>query len=80
LSTVWLVAFVRETEAPNVQIGQTINFKVLAYPEQIFRANLAYVATANDTATRRLLVGATVDNSERLLRPEMFASVSILTG
>ncbi len=78
LSTVWLIAFVRETEAPNVT-GQTLNFKVLAYPEQVFKANMAYVATAIDTNTRRLLVRAVIDNSEGLLRPEMFASVSILT-
>jgi membrane fusion protein, heavy metal efflux system len=79
MSTVWLVAFVRETEAPNVQIGQTVNFKVLAYPDQTFKANVSYVATAIDGNTRRLLVRAVIDNSEGLLRPEMFASVSILT-
>ena len=79
LSTVWLVAFVRETEAPNVQEGQAINFKVLAYPDRVFKGNVAYVATAIDNSTRRLLVRATIDNAEGLLRPEMFASVSILT-
>ena len=34
----------------------------------------------NDPATRRLLVRATVNNAEGLLKPEMFASVKILTG
>jgi len=79
LSSVWLTAFVRETEAPNVQVGQALNFKVLAYPEQVFKANVAYVATAIDASTRRLMVRAVIDNSQGLLRPEMFASVSILT-
>ncbi|MFL6798508.1 MAG: efflux RND transporter periplasmic adaptor subunit [Xanthobacteraceae bacterium] len=80
LSTVWVIAFIRETEAPKVQIGQAIYFTVLAYPERVFPANLSYVSTALDPASRRLLVRATVKNPEGLLKPEMFASVTILTG
>ena len=79
LSTVWLIAFVRETEAPNVVVGQALNFRVLAYPDQVFKTNVSYVATAIDASSRRLLVRAVIDNSQGLLRPEMFASVSILT-
>jgi membrane fusion protein, heavy metal efflux system len=80
LSTVWVVAFIRETEAPLVHIGQAIYFTVLAYPDRPFPANISYVAAALDPASRRLLVRATVNNSAGLLKPEMFASVKILTG
>jgi cobalt-zinc-cadmium efflux system membrane fusion protein len=80
LSTVWLVAYVRETEAQNVKIGQSIRFSVIAYPSRVFAANIAYVATSFDPGTRRLLVRATINNTEGVLRPEMFASVTILTG
>src|SRR5262249_41925126 len=80
LSTVWVVAYIRETEAPLVHIGQAIYFTVLAYPDKAFPANISYVAAALDPTTRRLLVRATVNNSAGLLKPEMFASVKILTG
>jgi membrane fusion protein, heavy metal efflux system len=80
LSSVWVVAFIRETEAPAVHIGQAIYFTVLAYPERAFPANINYVAAALDPTTRRLLVRATVNNAAGLLKPEMFASVKILTG
>jgi membrane fusion protein, heavy metal efflux system len=80
LSTVWVVAFIRETEAPMVHVGQAIYFTVLAYPDRAFPANISYVAAALDPTTRRLLVRATVNNSAGLLKPEMFASVKILTG
>ena len=80
LSTVWLIAYVRELEARNVQVGQALRFTVLAYPDQVFAANIAYVATSFDSTTRRLLVRATIDNAQGLLRPEMFASVTILTS
>jgi len=80
LSTVWVVAFIRETEAPLVHVGQAIYFTVLAYPDRPFPANISYVAAAFDPAIRRLLVRATVNNTAGLLKPEMFASVKILTG
>jgi cobalt-zinc-cadmium efflux system membrane fusion protein len=80
LSTVWLIAYVRESEARNVKIGQAVHFTVLAFPNRVFTASIAYVATSLDAGTRRLLVRATLDNSEGVLRPEMFASVTIMTG
>src|SRR3982074_2779877 len=63
LSTVWLTAFVRETDASNVSVGQEMTFNVLALPGHTFTGRINYVATAIDPATRRLLVRATVDNS-----------------
>jgi membrane fusion protein, heavy metal efflux system len=80
LSTVWVVAYMRETEAPMVQVGQAIYFTVLAYPDRWFPANISYVAAAFDPTTRRLLVRATVNNAAGLLKPEMFASVKSLSG
>ena len=77
LSTVWLTAFVRETDAAAVAIGQEIAFTVLALPGRPLFSNINYVAAAIDPATRRLLVRATVDNKQGLLKPEMFANVTI---
>ena len=80
LSTVWVVAYIRETEAPIVRVGQQIYFTVLAYPDRSFPAKISYVAASLDPTTRRLLVRATVNNADGLFKPEMFASVKILTG
>ena len=77
LSTVWLVAFVRESDAANVSVGQEISFSVLALPGRSLTARINYVSTAIDPATRRLLVRATIDNKDRVLKPEMFANVTI---
>jgi cobalt-zinc-cadmium efflux system membrane fusion protein len=80
LSTVWLTAFVRETDASIVSVGQELAFNVLARPEHPLVARIDYVAAAIDPATRRLLVRATVDNKDGLLKPEMFANVTIYSG
>src|SRR5439155_4495478 len=77
LSTVWLTAFVRETDAANVSVGQEITFNLLALPGRPLTARINYVAAAIDPATRRLLVRATIDNKEGMLKPEMFANVTI---
>jgi len=80
LSTVWLTAFVRETDSANVAIGQDISFNVLALPGRTLSARINYVSTAIDPATRRLLVRATIDNRNFTLKPEMFANVTIYSA
>jgi cobalt-zinc-cadmium efflux system membrane fusion protein len=80
LSTVWLTAFVRETDASMVSIGQDLSFTVLALPGSDIAARINYVAAAIDPATRRLLVRASVDNKDGLLKPEMFANVTIYSA
>jgi cobalt-zinc-cadmium efflux system membrane fusion protein len=80
LSTVWLTAFVRETDASNVSVGQEIAFNVLALQGRPLTARINYVAAAIDPATRRLMVRATIDNKDGLLKPEMFANVTIYSG
>ncbi|WP_027528172.1 efflux RND transporter periplasmic adaptor subunit [Bradyrhizobium sp. Ec3.3] len=80
LSTVWLTAFVRESDAAAVCVGQDITVNVMALPGRPFTAKINYVAAAIDPNTRRLLVRATIDNKENLLKPEMFANVTIYSA
>ena len=77
LSTVWLTAFVRETDASKVSVGQEIAINVLALPGRTLSARINYVAAAIDPATRRLVVRATLDNRDGQLKPEMFANVTL---
>jgi len=80
LQTVWLTAFVRESEAAGVAVGQDLDFTVLALPGRTFKARVDYVSAAIDPSTRRLLVRATIDNKDGLFKPEMFANVTIYAG
>ena len=66
-------------DAAAVRVGEDIQFTVLAYPDRVFSAKIAYVATALDPSSRRLLVRATIDNPGTLLKPEMYANVTIFT-
>jgi cobalt-zinc-cadmium efflux system membrane fusion protein len=80
LSTVWLTAFVRESDAAAICIGQDISVNVMALPGHPLTAKINYVATAIDPSTRRLLVRATIDNKDGVLKPEMFANVTIYSA
>ncbi len=80
ISTVWMVANVRETDAPYVSRGQPVEVHVLALPDRVFNAHLTYVAPAVDPATRRLAVHAEIANPDGLLKPEMFATFTIASG
>jgi cobalt-zinc-cadmium efflux system membrane fusion protein len=79
LSTVWLVAYVRETEVSKIHIGQQINFTLLSRPGEVYRGNIQYVATTLETNSRRLTIRTTIHNEDGALKPEMYASVSIFT-
>ena len=80
LSTVWLVANVRESDAPRMRVGAAVEVAVLAHPGRTFNARLTYVAPALDPNTRRLPVRAEIVNPDHELLPEMFASFRIISG
>jgi cobalt-zinc-cadmium efflux system membrane fusion protein len=80
LSTVWLVAAVKETDAPKIHLGAPVEVRVLAFPGRTFSARITYIAPSVDPATRRIAVRAEVDNQDAALKPEMFASFVIITG
>jgi len=79
LSTGWLVAYIRETEASKIRIGQQINFTLLSRPGEVYRGNIQYVSTTLDASSRRLMIRTTVHNDDGVLKPEMYANVSIFT-
>ena len=80
LSTVWLVADVPETQVPYIERGQTVEVRVLALPGQVFKAKLTAIGAQVDPVTRRVPVRATIANPDAKLKPQMFASFSIITS
>lgn len=60
--------------------GQEATVEVDAYPGRAFSATLVHVGDVLDPATRRVQVRGDVDNTDRLLKPEMYARVTPLAG
>ncbi len=80
LSTVWMVANIREAEAPLIRIGMPVEVSVPAYSGRIFEAKVSWIAPGIDANTHRLSVRADVRNPDGALKPMMFARFRIVTG
>jgi cobalt-zinc-cadmium efflux system membrane fusion protein len=80
LSTVWLIANVREADAPLMHVGEPVEVHVLAFPGRVFKAKISWVGPSIDPNTHRLSVRADVENPKGELKPGMFANFSIITG
>lgn len=79
LSTVWVRADFPEQQAGRLKTGLTIELRVSAYPDIVFRGAITYVAAVIDPATRTVMARSDVQNPEGRLRPEMFAEVTVTT-
>ncbi len=77
---VWAVAQVYEKDLGRVRVGQSVEIRAEAYPGRIFRGRVATIDPVVDPETRTVAVRAVLDNPGGLLKPEMFASLSLATG
>jgi membrane fusion protein, heavy metal efflux system len=75
LSTVWLTASVQEKDVRRVQVGDEASAVFSAYPNQVFNGEVFLVADLLDLDTRTIKVRVAFDNSDRKLKPGMFATV-----
>lgn len=80
ISTMWMNAFVVESEIPSIALGQEVEATVAAYPDRIFQGIVTKIGASVDPATRRLFVRSVIKDPERLLRSGMFARFVIRTG
>lgn len=66
-----------EQDISKISNGQTVEFRVDAYPEQVFKASISSVNPLIDPNSRNFELQATVENSQELLKAGMFAKVSV---
>jgi cobalt-zinc-cadmium efflux system membrane fusion protein len=79
LDQLWVMADLFEVDLARVQKGAEAQVSVVAYPGHVFKGTVDWVSATLDPATRSAKVRVVVpnDDSQHLLKPEMFASVSI---
>lgn len=79
LRHLWVLIDLPERYLSKVSAGLDVTVAVDAYPGETFRARVARVGQVMDPVTRRVQVRCDLPNPEGLLKPEMFARVSLLT-
>ena len=78
LSHVWLVAEVTEVDAALVKKGEMAQAEIPALGGKRFEGELIYIADTVDPDRRTVMVRMDMDNKERILKPEMLASMLIM--
>jgi membrane fusion protein (multidrug efflux system) len=63
-----------------VEVGQTIEVTVDAWPGRTFEGDVYAIDPQIDAQGRSIAIRATIDNHERLLRPGLFATVRLITA
>jgi Cu(I)/Ag(I) efflux system membrane fusion protein len=80
LSTVWVYADIYENELPWVQSGDLVEMRLAGIPGRVFRGHLAFIYPYAEAKTRTIKVRLDFRNTELLLKPDMFAEISIYAG
>ena len=79
LSQVWVYADVYEYELPWVKVGDEVEMTLASVPGRTFTGSLDYIYPYAEANTRTTQVRIIFENSELLLRPDMFADIAILS-
>jgi Cu(I)/Ag(I) efflux system membrane fusion protein len=78
LSTVWLIVDVFERDIARMSDNMTAFVRFEHLNGQVFEGQIDYIYPELDAATRTLPVRLRIDNSEGLLKPNMFGNVSLV--
>ena len=77
LSTVWVQAQVSEQDQAALHLRQPVSVTLDAYPGEVFRGTVSFIAPVLDPQTRTVEVRVVLPNKKGRLRPGMFATVDL---
>ena len=77
LESVWIVAEVLERQAGYVEVGQPVDINLDALPGMTFKGEIDYIYPELDAVRRSLMVRVAFDSKNEVLRPNMYARVTI---
>jgi multidrug efflux system membrane fusion protein len=78
LSVLYLNFTVPEKDSGALKVGQTVRIKVDAWPGKSFDGKITTIEPQVATDTRNMRVQATITNEDKLLKPGMFASTTVV--
>jgi membrane fusion protein, heavy metal efflux system len=78
LDSVFVTANVPEDAIASIHPNEEVEFSLAAYPERTFRGRVTSISGLLDPDTRRNKVRVSFENHDMLLKPNMFAMMSIV--
>lgn len=79
LSTLWILADIYEQDLPRLHKGMKAQVEVTPYPREMFAATVTEIFDVVDAQTRTVKARLEALNPRSKLKPEMFASVHLMT-
>jgi len=76
-SYLWVMLDAGEKDLPGLHVGKIVKIRVPVYPDATFDARITAVADFLDPTTRTIKVRASLDNSNRMLKGEMFVTATL---
>lgn len=80
LSSVWILADVFEQQAEWVAVGQQAEVRLPYLPGKVWKGVVDYIYPSLDPTTRTLKVRLQFANPEEMLKPNMYADITIFAG
>jgi membrane fusion protein (multidrug efflux system) len=80
LNPLFVDFYVPQQALAQIKVGQAVAVAIDAFPGQSFPGTISAINSEIDTTTRTVQVRATMGNDQLLLRPGMFATVTIAVG
>ncbi|GLR86638.1 efflux RND transporter periplasmic adaptor subunit [Bradyrhizobium iriomotense] len=78
LSELWANFTVTEKDSGNLKVGQVVRLKVDAYPGRVFEGKITTIEPQIASDTRNIRVQATIANPEKILKPGMFVTTTVV--
>jgi multidrug efflux system membrane fusion protein len=78
LSMLYLNFTVTEKDSGNLKVGQTVRILVDAYPGRTFEGKITTIEPQIAAETRNIRVQATIENPDKILKPGMFATTTVV--
>jgi multidrug efflux system membrane fusion protein len=78
LSVLYANFTVTEKDSAALKVGQTVRIAVDAYPGRAFEGKITTIEPQIATDTRNIRVQATIANPDRILKPGMFATTTVV--
>lgn len=84
LSEVWVQANIPEKDIPfahsiHASGDRQVEVRINAYPKEVFRGTITYVADVLDPVTRTMQLRIELPNQDGRLKPEMFATIRLFS-
>lgn len=78
LKNVWIIANVYESNISQMHLGDSVNVTTLSYPGRIFHGKVDKILNVLDPTNKVMKIRVIMPNPDYALKPEMFASVTVV--